>query len=298
MVNGMGRDRGAAPVVEQAAIPATAPDKERTYVFARYNVVQDLGHALGALLVGVAGMLFGGGTPGAVGTEGPLVLYLILCCLPILAYLPLTSAIEPTARRSPIALSAASRPILLKIVSLFALDGLGGGFLTTALVSYFFHQRFGVGAETLGPFFFAARAANAASHFGAAWLARRIGLVPTMVFTHLPSSLLLVAVAFSPTFPLAALFFLVRESLVEMDVPTRQSYVMAVVRPEERTFASGVTHVVRLGAWAVAPAFAGWIMKDVALYMPLLVGAGMKIAYDLLLWRAFRRLRPPEEIRL
>jgi hypothetical protein len=115
------------------------------------------------------------------------------------------------------------------------------------------------------------------------------------VFTHIPSSLLLVTVAFAPNFGAAALLFLLREGLVEMDVPTRQSYVLAMVAPEERTFASGVTNLVRLAAWAVAAAFAGALMFGDSLYLPLVVGATMKIAYDLLLWRAFRSLKPPEE---
>ena len=116
-----------------------------------------------------------------------------------------------------------------------------------------------------------------------------------MVFTHIPSSLLLVTVPFAPSFPVAAILFLMREGLVEMDVPTRQSYVMAVVRPEERTFASGVTHLVRLGSWAAAPAFAGLFMRTASLAAPLWIGAAMKITYDVLLFTAFRSVRPPEE---
>ena len=116
-----------------------------------------------------------------------------------------------------------------------------------------------------------------------------------MVFTHIPSSVLLATVAIAPSFPVAAALFLLREGLVEMDVPTRQSYVMAVVRPEERTVASGVTHLVRLAAWSVAPAFAGMLMHGTSLATPLIVGAGMKILYDLLLYAAFRRHEPPEE---
>src|SRR5207248_3797403 len=141
------------------------------------------------------------------------------------------------------------------ICALFSLDGLGGGFLTTALLSFFFFKRFGVSEGVIGMLFFGARTLNAFSHLGAAWLAERIGLVNTMVFTHIPSSLLLVTVPFAPSFPIAAALFILREGLVEMDVPTRQSYVVAVVKPEERTVASGVTYLVRLGAWAVAPAF-------------------------------------------
>ena len=149
--------------------------------------------------------------------------------------------------------------------------------------------------ETVGPLFFGARVANALSHLGAAWLAQRIGLVKTMVFTHIPSSLLLVTVAFAPSFPVAALLFLLREGFVEMDVPTRQSYVMAVVKPEERTRASGITGIVRLAAWAAAPTLAGFFMQGLSLMTPLVLGAAMKITYDLLLWRSFRGLKPPEE---
>jgi predicted MFS family arabinose efflux permease len=192
-------------------------------------------------------------------------------------------------------LSAHSRRILWKISSLFAIDSLAGGFLTAALLAFFFYERFGVSEGVVGALFFGARVANAFSHLGAAWLARRIGLVNTMVFTHIPSSLLLATVPFAPSFPVAAALFLLREGLVEMDVPTRQSYVMAVVRTEERTVASGVTHLVRLGAWAVAPTFAGALMQGTSLATPLLIGAAMKIAYDLMLWVSFRGQRPPEE---
>jgi predicted MFS family arabinose efflux permease len=187
--------------------------------------------------------------------------------------------------------------VLTRLSALFAIDAIGGGFLTTALLAYFFYERFGVGIESIGVLFFVARIANAVSHFAAAWLAARIGLVNTMVFTHIPSSVLLLTVPFMPTFAVAAALFLVREALVEMDVPTRQSYVMAVVRPEERTFASGVTHLVRLAGWAVAPAIAGLLMSGTSLAAPLVVGAALKIIYDIVLWRAFRNLRPPEEVR-
>ena len=156
-------------------------------------------------------------------------------------------------------------------------------------------MRFGVGPAEMGALFFGARALNAVSHLGAAWLAGRIGLVNTMVFTHIPSSLLLVTVAYAPSFGVAAVLFLIREGLVEMDVPTRQSYVMAIVKPEERTTVAGITHLIRLAGWAIAPLIAGYFMQSLAIATPLVVGATMKIAYDLLLYRAFRSTRPPEE---
>jgi MFS family permease len=297
MVNGMGRDRGAALVVEQAVLPATVREADRTMAFARYNVLQDMGHALGGLVAGVPALLHQSGLfTGPPTLRWSVAGYAALSILPAASYLGLSAAIEAPDISRHSRVSPESRSILWKISTLFAVDSLAGGFLTTALLSFFFYERFGVGLEAIGPIFFGARVLNAVSHLGAAWLARRIGLVKTMVFTHIPSSLLLISVAYAPSFPIAALLFLLREGLVEMDVPTRQSYVMAVVRPEERTVASGVTHLVRMGAWAVAPAFAGILMQDVSLMLPLVIGAGMKISYDLLLWRAFRHVRPPEEL--
>jgi MFS family permease len=295
MVNGMGRDRGAALILEQAVLPSTATDAERTRVIAVYTMLQDIGHAIGALLAGLPVWLVRHSTLADLDAHRAVVLGCAASGLVAIAiYAALGSSIEH-ARATRFQLAPASRRILARISALFALDSLGGGFLTTALVSYFFFERFGASETAIAALFFGARLLNAASHLGAAWLARRIGLVNTMVFTHMPSSLLLVTVAFAPSFAIAAVLFLVREGLVEMDVPTRQSYVLAVVQPEERTLASGVTNLVRLAAWAVAPAFAGMLMTGNRLYLPLVVGAVMKITYDVLLWHAFRAARPPEE---
>jgi len=292
MVNGMGRDRGAQPILETAALPATASDAERTQVVARYTMLQDIGHALGALAAGIPAWVM---TTTTVAAQRSVVLSCAGASAVILVlYIGLGDVIERD-RAKKLTMTPESRSIVTKISALFTLDSLGSGFLTTAMLSYFFFERFGVGEDVTAVLFFAARAMNALSHLGAAWLAKRIGLVPTMVFTHIPSSLLLVTVAFAPSFTVAAVLFIVREGLVEMDVPTRTSYVLAVVRPEERTLASGVTNLVRLAAWAIAPAFAGLLMTDDTLYVPLVAGATLKIAYDLLLWRAFRHIRPPEE---
>ncbi|MBE7422728.1 MAG: MFS transporter [Zoogloeaceae bacterium] len=294
ILNGMGRDRGAALVLEQAILPATVDDAGRTGAFARYNLLTDIGHALGALLAAAPTLLAGLGVDETQAFRGMFLLYAGL----LAAGAPLALALSPAAETGAgtrQSVSPESRKIVLKISALFAIDSIAGGFLGSALLSYFFFERFAVSAAWIGSLFFAARVLNALSHLGAAWLAARIGLVNTMVFTHIPSSVLLASVAFAPNFGVAALLFLLREGLVEMDVPTRQSYVMAVVAPEERTWASGVTHLVRLGGWAVAPAFAGWLMQAAALAAPLIIGAGMKIAYDLMLWRAFRKLKPPEE---
>jgi MFS family permease len=296
MLNGMGRDRGAGMVLDQAILPATTGDAGRTLGFAWYNVLQDVGHSLGALLAG-APLLLRHWLPIEelaslrLVVAGNAALLLATAAL----YARLSAAAEaPRAAHRP-ELSDDSRRALWKISALFGIDSLAGGFLTASLLSYYFFERFGVSEGAVGLLFFGARVANALSHLGAAWLARRIGLVNTMVFTHIPSSLLLLTVTIAPTFPIAAALFLLREGLVEMDVPTRQSYVMAMVHPGERTFASGVTSLVRLGGWAVAPAFAGVLMRSASLAAPLCVGSAMKIAYDVQLWIAFRRHRPPEE---
>lgn len=297
MLNGMGRDRGAALVLEQAILPGTASDLERTRSFAFYNLVQDLGHAAGSLLGGLPTLLENGAglSPVASGRAMLLLIALLtVACLPV--YLRLSPALDVRLVRRR-ALAPGSRRILTRLSALFAVDALGSGFLPTALLSYFFFEKFGASPAAISVLFFVARVANAGSHLLAAWLARRIGLVNTMVFTHIPSSLLLATVAFAPTFPVAALLFVLREGLVEMDVPTRQSYVMAMVKEEERTVASGVTNLVRMAAWAVAPPVAGLLMQRTSLATPLFVGAAIKIGYDLALYVAFRRLKPPEERR-
>jgi len=297
MLNGMGRDRGAALVLEQALLPQTSNDQNRTKTFAWFNVLQDSGHAIGGLIVGFPLLIGIGSDHDPSAQHKALLLFCaILMLVTALLYTRLSLSIvaAPRSKLSPV--SPETKKVVGKLSGLFLLDSLGGGFLTTALISFFFFERFGVSVQTVGILFFAARVLNALSHLGAAWLARRIGLVNTMVFTHIPSSIFLASVGFAPNFTVAAILFLLREGLVEMDVPTRQSYVMAVVKPEERTFASGATSLVRLGGWAIAPAFAGLIMQGVSLATPLIAGAGLKILYDVLLFRSFRKLKPPEEV--
>jgi len=192
-----------------------------------------------------------------------LAIYPVTSLAAIALYTSLSSSVEaPTPiRRAP--LSREGRRVVMRPSALVALDSLGGGFVSAALVSYFFFEQFGAPVEPVAVLFFAARVLNALSHLAAARLAHWIGLVNTMVFTHIPSSLFLASAAIVPSFPVAAALFLLRESLAEMDVPTRQSYVMAVVRSEERTVASGVTNLVRLTGWAVAPAIGGALMHAI-----------------------------------
>ena len=316
MINAMGRDRSPSLAVETALLPSTTTDAGRTQAFAWHSVMQDGGHALGGLLAAAVPWLFAAAAGAAVATDGDaavraalathdaaplrmgLAFYGALLLAAAVPYLLLSRELAAPPPRPRVPLSPEGRRILVRVCALFGLDGLGGGFLATSLMTYFFHERFHVSGETIGLLTAAGSALNAVSHFGAAWLARRIGLVRTMVFTHIPSSVLLATVPFAPSFGVAAALYLVREGLVEMDVPTRQSYVMAVLRPEERTFASGATLLVRLFAYIVGPLVAAPFLAtgDPAdLAVPLWIGAGTKILYDVLLWRSFRARPPPEE---
>jgi MFS family permease len=300
MINGMGTDRSPSFALEQAMIPGLVADQRRTWALAWYSVVLDASGALGALAAGIP--LLAQRIWGVQLGEAYRWLfsgYAAINGLSAGLYLMLSPEVEVSRINLPgkagAKISPETKSTLARLSALFAIDAFGGGFLTDALVSYWFFRRFGIAENNLALLFFTVHVLNALSHLGAAWLARRIGLIKTMVFTHLPSSIFLIAAAFMPSPRWAVMLFLLRESLVEMDVPTRQSYVAAVVRPEERTFAAGVTNLVRNGAWAAASAVAGIFMQQVAFAAPLLLGGGLKIIYDGLLWRAFRHLAPPEE---
>lgn len=302
MINGLGRDRGPAYALEQALLPSTTTAERRTWTIAWYSLLLDAGLALGSLAAGVPYLLRREwGWEAARSYQAAWALYAALALIALLLYACLSPAIEGAKENVAAAAREAApahntRTAIYKLAALTGVDSLGGGFLSSALVSYWFFQRFGTGEELLGPLFFGARVANAASHLVAAWLARRIGLLNTMVFTHLPSSLFLIAVPFAPSLPWAIALFLIREGLVEMDVPTRQSYILAVVRPEERAFASGFTTFTRNVAYAIAPALAGAAMKGLSMASPLFFGGGIKIVYDVILYAAFRRVKPPEEM--
>jgi len=299
MLNGMGSDRSPAFALEQATIPGLVSDQKRTWVLAWYSVVLDASGAVGALAAGIPIAAQKWWSMDLARSYRFLfIAYAAISVLTALLYLLLSEDVEIRKEGTlgtRVSVSAETKSTIKRISALFAIDAFGGGFLTDALVSYWFFRRFGIAESQLALLFFTVHVLNALSHLGAAWLARRIGLIKTMVFTHLPSSMFLIAAAFMPSARWAIALFLLRESLVEMDVPTRQSYVAAVVQPGERTFAAGVTNLVRNGAWAAASAVAGVFMQQVAFAAPLLLGGGLKIIYDGLLWRAFRHLAPPEE---
>ena len=300
MVNGVGRDRGPAQALEQSVLADQTEAALRTAAFTRYALIQDIGGALGSLAVGLPVVLRSawGITPDA-GYRWTLAGAAALMLLSAPLYVRVSGNVgapaRATERASGRSLSPVSRRRIRGLAGLFALDSLGGGLLAGSIVSYWFFRRFGLGGEVLGPVFFAARALNAVSYPVAGFLATRIGLIRTMVFTHLPSSAVLVALPLVPAASWAVALFLLREALVQMDVPTRQSYVAAVTLPGERTHAMSVTGLVRNVGWALGPAAAGITMRILGLGAPLVLGAVLKIAYDVALFGAYRRVRPPEE---
>lgn len=296
MVNAMGRERGAFFTLEQAILPESVADAGRTHSLAWYNVMIDAGQATGALLGGLPFLLRRHwAVPDAQSYQTLWWIYLVFALGCLLIYTRLSSAVETHGPTPWHQVSKQSRGIITRLSLLFGFDSLAGGFLPSSLIAYWFFKRFGVGEELAAPLFFFSHIANAVSYLVAVRLAKRIGLVKTMVFTHIPGNLCLMAIPFAPTLPFAALLYFLRECLVEMDVPTRQSYVMAVVAPGERTMAAGITNMTRLCAWTVAPTLAGLALQSAAMSVPMVLGGGMKIVYDGMLFYSFRHLKPPEE---
>jgi MFS family permease len=300
MLNATGTDRSAAYALEQAVIPALVPDSKRTWSLAVYNVLIDGGGSLGALSAGLPLILQH--RLGMLLLDAYRFIFLGFAGISIATaaiYWFMSPGIEVAGPQGGIGtqrIGPENKQIIVKLTALFSLDAFGGGFLTDALVSYWFFRRFGIAEHDMGIVFFVVHLLNALSHLVAAWLARRVGLLNTMIFTHLPSSLFLMAVPFAPSFKWAVTLFFCREALVEMDVPTRQSYVAAVVRPTERTLVSSFTNLARNVFWAIGSVAAGLSMQLFAFSAPLLIGGGAKVLYDILLFRSFRLLKPPEEI--
>jgi MFS family permease len=220
-----------------------------------------------------------------------VVLFLFLT-----AAIEIPKALQNAATRRTLGLHK-SKAIVLRLSALFAMDAFAGGLVVQSMMAYWFHVRFGVEAGVIGSIFFGANILAGISALLAGQLAKKIGLINTMVFTHIPSNLLLMLVPLMPNLPLAIAVLLARFSISQMDVPTRQSYTLAVVAPDERSAASGVTAIARSVGAAISPSLAGiFLSVPLLLSTPFFLAGGLKIVYDLLLYRSFRRLKPPEEI--
>jgi MFS family permease len=280
---------------EQALLPQTIRPVHRTALFARYSLVGSLIAALGSLCAGLPGVVSAhSAVPLRHAIDGMFVLYAMLGLVALLVYRELSGEIEPAGA----ALSAPLGPakgIVYKLAAVFSLDSFGGGFVVQSLLALWLYQRFGLSAATTGAIFFWSGVLSALSSLVAVRIARRIGLLNTAVFTHLPANLLLILTPFMPTLELAVLLLLLRSALSQMDVSVRTSYVMAVVSPRERPAAASVTAVPRSLAAAVGPVLSGWLLSLSVFGWPLVVGGVLKGVYDLLLLGMFRAVRPPEE---
>ena len=286
--------------IEQAALPQTTSDAYRTHVFAWYNLVGSCAAALGAISGGaLAQALQHAGSTPLASYRVLLLGYAGLGVVLGLLFTRVSPAVEvPTGVSTPAMNMLGlhrSRRVVYQLAALFSIDSFAGGLVVQSLVAYWFHVRFGVDLALLGSIFFGAYLFAGLSALAAARCATRFGLLNTMVFTHLPSNVFLMLVPLMPNLPLAITVLLLRFSLSQMDVPTRQSYTMAVVDPDERSAAAGVTTVARTLASACAPLITGVFLSASLWSWPFLVAGGLKSLYDLALYHHFRAVKPPEE---
>jgi MFS family permease len=306
VISPSGNEVGPFLSIEQAALSHVVPDRSRTEVFAWYTMAGSVATALGALFAGAITRVLEKTTMTPVGMYRVVVVaYALVGVLLAALFFQLSSASEV---RSPEEASASPRTmksffgvgqshrVVVKLSSLFALDAFAGGFVVQSFAAYWFYLRFGVNPATLGVIFFWANIFAGISALLAARLAARWGLINTMVATHLPSNILLILVPLMPNLRLAVLVLLIRFSISQMDVPTRQSYIMAVVSKEERSAAAGITGVARTTGAAISPLFVGFMFaRHSWINVPFFIAGSFKILYDLLLYREFVSVRPPEE---
>jgi MFS family permease len=300
VISPSGYEVGPFLPVEQSALSQIVPDRLRTQVFAWYTLVGSFATAAGALCGGgLTQFLQQAGVIPLNSYRTVVVLYGVMGVLLGALFTKLSPDVEAVHSDGlPIPTRLGlhrSRSIVLKLSTLFGLDAFAGGFVVQSLVAYWFHVRFGVEPAALGGIFFGANILAGISALAAAWVAARIGLVNTMVFTHLPSNLLLMLVPLMPNLPLAIFVLFVRFSISQMDVPARQSYTMAVVAPDESSAAAGVTGIARSIGAAISPTFSGvFLGNPVLLGAPFLVAGALKVVYDILLYRSFREIKERE----
>ena len=306
VISPSGNEVGPFLSIEQAALSHVVSQQTRTEVFAWYSLTGSAATAMGALFGGTVTHALQRTTWTPVGTYRLVVfLYSLLGVILAYSFTRLSPEAEVSLPQEGSALPGTigsflgighSRRVVMKLSSLFALDSFAGGFVVQSFAAFWFYLRFGVNPGTLGVIFFWANIFAGISALLASRLASRLGLINTMVVTHLPSNVLLIIVPLMPSLSLAVLVLLVRFSISQMDVPTRQSYTMAVVRPEERSAAAGITGVARTMGAAISPLFAGFMFARPSwVNVPFFIAGTLKIIYDLLLYQAFVAIRPPEE---
>jgi MFS family permease len=300
-INVTGSETGAFLSIEQALLPQTVNDnRKRNTIFSLYNMAGTFAMSAGILLSGLPTILQQ--QYGLIQADSIKPLFLVYGALGIgviIIYSMLSKKIEVSENIvKPVTqtLSPQSKQIVSKLSGLFAVDSFAGGFVIQSIVSFWFFTKFGIDLAALSMIFSVAGVLTAFSFLAAAKIADRIGLVNTMVFTHIPSNVLLMLVGFAPSLPLAIAFYLARMALSQMDVPTRQSYIVAVVTEEERTAAAGITNISRNISQAVSPSLIGYILQILpGLSAPFVLGGALKIAYDIALYVNFRKIKPAEE---
>jgi MFS family permease len=289
-------DLGMLVPLEHATLTKETANQDRTRIFARYSLVGALATAAGSLAAAAPDFLVHNGLTETAALKAMFYMYAFLGLMAALLYRSLPRDHAHAAGAPRVSLGE-SRGIVYKLAALFSLDAFAGGFVVQSLLALWLFERFDLSLATASLFFFWSSFLSAFSFPVAAWIATRIGLVNTMVYTHIPSSICLILAAISPNLTLTMGLLLIRSALSQMDVPTRSSYVMAVVTPPERPAAASVTAVPRSLASSISPAFAGFMLAGPFSGLPLVVCGVLKIVYDLALLYSFRHLKPPEEIR-
>ncbi|MBC7811796.1 MAG: MFS transporter [Burkholderiales bacterium] len=296
--------------IEQAALSQTTPDQQRTQIFAWYNLAGSLATAFGSLAGGgLSTLLQNAGSSPLESYRANVIGYALLSIILALLFTRLSAAVEaPKVTRAASEADSSfarlldkrfglhrSRGVVLKLSALFMLDSFGGSLVLQSILAYWFHVKFGVDAAALGGIFFGANLFAGLSALAAARIAARFGLINTMVWTHIPSNILLMLVPLMPTLELAIIVLLIRFSISQMDVPTRQSYIMAVVDPDERSAAAGITTIVRSLGSSFGPRITGALFAAGLFSAPFFIAGALKIVYDVALYRSFKAVKPLEE---
>jgi MFS family permease len=298
-----GNEVGPFLAIEQAALPQTTTDNQRTQVFAWYSLLGSLMTGLGSFAGGTLSQVLQNAGQTPLGSYRAVILgYALLGLVLGVLFTRLSPAVEIPVAQAPVTLHnlfslKRSRGVIFRLSFLFMIDAFAGGLIVQSLVALWFNRRFGVDPAVIGSIYLGANLFAGLSALAAARVAARFGLINTMVFTHVPSNVLLILVPLMPTLPLAILVLLARFSISQMDVPTRQSYTVAVVDPEERSAANGMTNIARTTAAALSPGLTGALFHVGGFWlgMPFVLAGVLKLVYDLLLYGSFRAIRPPEE---
>jgi MFS family permease len=298
LINATGVNFGPFISIEQAILPQTSSDKKRNYTFALYQTTGTFAMAGGTLFAKLPEMLQQQYGFDIISSFKPLFFVYVLIGLATIAiYYSLSKLSEVQSEDSSkkVVLSQETRSIVKRLSILFGMDSFAGGFVIPTWVAFWFITKFDAPLGEVSEIMFYAIMLTAVSYLVAARLAGKIGLVNTMVFTHIPSNILLIVLAIAPTLQIAIIVYLIRMSLSQMDVPTRQSYIVAIVRPEERTAVAGITNLSRNIPFSVSPTLVGYSFQFVSLAFPFFLAGALKTAYDLLLYKNFRKIKPPEE---